>query len=73
MLTAAEGDGLTADGRPFADEVRLAADRAPAEEARVAFGEKRLFTLVREGVWGVRVYDPGPRPGGPSGHRTGGS
>ncbi|MEU9441618.1 DUF1684 domain-containing protein [Streptomyces sp. NPDC048304] len=59
VLTAAEGDGLTVNGRPFAGQVRLAAARAPEAEARVAFGEKRLFTLVREGVWGVRVYDPG--------------
>ncbi|MEV6296476.1 DUF1684 domain-containing protein [Streptomyces sp. NPDC051896] len=59
VLTAAEADGLSVDGRPFAGEVRLAADRGPAAEARVALGEKRLVVLVREGVWGVRVYDPG--------------
>ncbi|MGW1054087.1 DUF1684 domain-containing protein [Streptomyces sp. NPDC001118] len=59
VLTAVEADGLTLDGRPFAGAVRLAADRGPEAQARVALGEKRLFVLVREGVWGVRVYDPG--------------
>ncbi|WP_369388345.1 DUF1684 domain-containing protein [Streptomyces sp. CG1] len=58
VLTAVEADGLSVDGRPFAGAVRLAADSGPEAEARVAFGEKRLFVLVREAVWGVRVYDP---------------
>ncbi|MFF7371470.1 DUF1684 domain-containing protein [Streptomyces tricolor] len=58
VLTAAEADGLTVDGRPFAGEAVLAADRGPEAEARVALGGKRLVVLVREGVWGVRVYDP---------------
>ncbi|MEV5387014.1 DUF1684 domain-containing protein [Streptomyces sp. NPDC052721] len=58
VLTAAGTDGLTVDGRPFAGEVGLAADRGPEAEARVALGGKRLVVLVREGVWGVRVYDP---------------
>lgn len=58
VLTAAGTDGLTVDGRPFAGEVRLAADRGPEARARVALGGKRLVVLVREGVWGVRVYDP---------------
>ncbi|EST21979.1 hypothetical protein M878_35710 [Streptomyces roseochromogenus subsp. oscitans DS 12.976] len=58
MLTAVEADGLSVDGRPFAGAVRLAADRGPEAQARVALAEKRLFVLVREGVWGVRVYDP---------------
>ncbi|MER6069230.1 DUF1684 domain-containing protein [Streptomyces sp. NPDC001817] len=58
VLTAGEADGLSVDGRPFAGEVRLAADRGPEAEARVALGDKRLVVLVREGVWGVRVYDP---------------
>lgn len=59
VLTAAGTDGLTVDGRPFAGEVRLAADLGPEARARVALGGKRLVVLVREGVWGVRVYDPG--------------
>ncbi|GGS71348.1 DUF1684 domain-containing protein [Streptomyces cinerochromogenes] len=59
VLTAAEADGLTVDGRPFTGEVRLSADRGPEAGSRVALGEKRLVVLVREGVWGVRVYDPG--------------
>ncbi|MFJ4526448.1 DUF1684 domain-containing protein [Streptomyces sp. NPDC088810] len=58
VLTAAETDGLTVDGRPFAGEARLAADGGPESGARVALGGKRLVVLVREGVWGVRVYDP---------------
>ncbi|MES4892064.1 DUF1684 domain-containing protein [Streptomyces sp. NPDC096012] len=58
VLTATETDGLTVDGRPFTGEVHLAADRGPESGARVALGGKRLFVLVREGVWGVRVYDP---------------
>ncbi|MEU6509539.1 DUF1684 domain-containing protein [Streptomyces sp. NPDC046942] len=58
VLTATDADGLTVDGRAFAGEVRLAADLGPEAESRVAFGEKRLVVLVREGVWGVRVYDP---------------
>ncbi|WP_031025109.1 DUF1684 domain-containing protein [Streptomyces sp. NRRL WC-3725] len=59
VLTAAGTDGLTVDDRPFAGETRLAADRGPEAAARVALGAKRLVVLVREGVWGVRVYDPG--------------
>lgn len=59
LLTAAGADGLTVDGRPFAGRTRLAADPGPAGEARVACGERRLVVLVREGVWGVRDFDPG--------------
>ncbi|AYN42115.1 DUF1684 domain-containing protein [Streptomyces dangxiongensis] len=59
VLTAGDADGLTLDGRPLAGAVRLAADRGPEAGARVALGEKRLVVLVREGVWGVRVHDPG--------------
>lgn len=59
VLTATEADGLTVDGRPFSGRTRLAADRGPEESARVALGERRLFVLIREGVWGVRDYDPG--------------
>ncbi|MFB6847781.1 DUF1684 domain-containing protein [Streptomyces sp. NPDC056373] len=58
VLTAAEPDGLTVDGRPFGGEVRLAADQGPASEARVAHGERRQVVLVREGAWGVRDFDP---------------
>ncbi|MER7835981.1 DUF1684 domain-containing protein [Streptomyces sp. NPDC096040] len=56
LLTATEADGLAVDGEPFAGEVRLAADREPS--ARVTLGERRLVVLIREGVWGVRDYDP---------------
>ncbi|MFG2355535.1 DUF1684 domain-containing protein [Streptomyces sp. NPDC048521] len=59
VLTAAGTDGLTVDDRPFTGAVHLAADRGPEATSRVALGDKRLFVLVREGVWGVRVYDPG--------------
>lgn len=58
MLTAAEADGLTVDGQSFGGEVRLAADPGPASAARVAYGERRLVVLVREGAWGVRDFDP---------------
>jgi uncharacterized protein len=58
-LTVAEGeDGLSVDGQPFSGEVRLTADAGPAAAARVAYGERRLVVLVREGVWGVRDFDP---------------
>ncbi|MYW14907.1 DUF1684 domain-containing protein [Streptomyces sp. SID2955] len=59
VLTATEADGLTLDGRPFSGQAELAADTGPEAGARVASGAKRLVVLVREGVWGVRVYDPG--------------
>ncbi|MFI6251041.1 DUF1684 domain-containing protein [Streptomyces sp. NPDC051016] len=55
-LTATAADGLAVDGEPFAGEIHLAADREPS--ARVTLGERRLVVLVREGVWGVRDYDP---------------
>ena len=55
-LTATAADGLAVDGAPFTGEIHLAADREPA--ARVTLGERRLVVLVREGVWGVRDYDP---------------
>ncbi|WP_037860590.1 DUF1684 domain-containing protein [Streptomyces sp. NRRL S-340] len=58
VLTAAEADGLTVDGRPFAGRVRLGADTASAADARVALGERRLVVLEREGAWGVRDFDP---------------
>ncbi|MEU2425524.1 DUF1684 domain-containing protein [Streptomyces sp. NPDC007851] len=56
VLTATGADGLAVDGAPFAGEIRLAADPEPA--ARVTLGERHLVVLVREGVWGVRDYDP---------------
>ncbi|MCX5364771.1 DUF1684 domain-containing protein [Streptomyces sp. NBC_00124] len=58
LLRAAEGDGLTVDGRPFGGAVRLGADPGPVGASRVAHGERRLVVLVREGVWGVRDFDP---------------
>ncbi|MFF7972966.1 DUF1684 domain-containing protein [Streptomyces sp. NPDC007905] len=58
VLAAVEAHGLTVDGRPFSGEVELSADSGPEAGARVALGEKRLVVLVREGVWGVRVFDP---------------
>ena len=58
VLTAQEADGLTVDGRPLTGEVRLDPDAGPVSAARVAAGERRLVVLVREGVWGVRDYDP---------------
>jgi hypothetical protein len=58
VLVAAETDGLTVGEQPFTGEVRLTADPGPAGRARVAYGVRRLVVLVREGVWGVRDYDP---------------
>ena len=57
MLTAAEADGLTVDGQSFGGEVRLAADPGVASAARVAYGERRLVVLVREGARGVRDFE----------------
>jgi uncharacterized protein (DUF1684 family) len=62
VLTATDADGLTVAGRPFSGETRPAADTGPEAGARVALGAKRLVVLVREGVWGVRVYDPESAP-----------
>ncbi|CAL9624365.1 hypothetical protein SUDANB105_05917 [Streptomyces sp. enrichment culture] len=58
VLTAGAGDGLTVDGAPFEGRVRLAADAGPVSAARVGYGERRLVVLVREGIWGVRDFDP---------------
>ncbi|MEU3276458.1 hypothetical protein [Streptomyces antibioticus] len=58
VLTAAEGDGLSVDGKPFAGTVRLGADTGSAEAPRVALGVRRLVVLVREGAWGVRDVGP---------------
>ncbi|MFE4825274.1 DUF1684 domain-containing protein [Streptomyces sp. NPDC056672] len=59
VLTAADGDGLTADGGPLTGEIRLAADSGPFEASRIAAGERRLVVLRREGLWAVRDVDPG--------------
>ncbi|MEU9184468.1 DUF1684 domain-containing protein [Streptomyces sp. NPDC048484] len=58
LLTAEESDGVLVDGRPLAGEVRLGAHLGPAGEARVAHGGRRFVVLVREGIWGVRDFDP---------------
>ncbi|MGC0332962.1 uncharacterized protein (DUF1684 family) [Streptomyces sp. SAI-170] len=58
VLTAAAEDGLTLDGAPFTGEARLTADSGPAAASRVALGERRLVVLVREGIWGIRDFDP---------------
>ncbi|MFJ9738656.1 DUF1684 domain-containing protein [Streptomyces sp. NPDC101166] len=57
-ITASEADGLTVDGKPFSGRLRLTADQGPVAAARVAHGARRLVVLVREGVWGVRDFDP---------------
>ncbi|WP_433548353.1 DUF1684 domain-containing protein [Streptomyces sp. CA-294286] len=59
VLTAAEQDGVSVDGRPFAGEVRLGADRGPISGSRISVGERRLVVLRREGQWAVRDFDPG--------------
>ncbi|MFF4506092.1 DUF1684 domain-containing protein [Streptomyces sp. NPDC001401] len=58
VLTAVAADGLTVDGQPLDGAVRLTADSGAVDAARVAHGERRLVVLVREGVWGVRDFDP---------------
>ncbi|MET8408788.1 DUF1684 domain-containing protein [Streptomyces sp. NPDC005195] len=58
VLTAVPEDGLSVDDEPFTGEVRLVADVGPAAGARVRIGERRFVVLVREGVWGVRDFDP---------------
>lgn len=55
VLTAGAGEQLRLDGEPFSGVVRLGADRGAA---RVSFGARRLVVIEREGVWGVRDYDP---------------
>lgn len=57
-LTAAAEDGLTVDGEPFTGDIVLDADYGPTDGARVGRGERRFVVLVREGIWGVRHYDP---------------
>lgn len=58
LLKAVAADGLTVDGDPFSGEARLGADPGAVDAARVGHGERRLVVLVREGVWGVRDFDP---------------
>ncbi|MFE2943612.1 DUF1684 domain-containing protein [Streptomyces sp. NPDC059255] len=58
VLTAAAGDGLTADGEPLAGGIRLTADTGPFAESRIAAGPRRLVVLRREGLWAVRDFDP---------------
>ncbi|MFF7730374.1 DUF1684 domain-containing protein [Streptomyces sp. NPDC008001] len=58
-LTAAATDGLTLDGRPLDGVVRLRADKGPAAAARVSYGGRKLVVIRREGLWAVRVFDPG--------------
>ncbi|MFI6492670.1 DUF1684 domain-containing protein [Streptomyces sp. NPDC050564] len=58
VLRATAEDGLTVDGEPFTGEVVLDADLGPVAGARVGRGEHRFVVLVREGIWGVRDYDP---------------
>ncbi|MBF6048545.1 DUF1684 domain-containing protein [Streptomyces sp. NRRL B-1677] len=58
-LTAAAVDGLTLDGRPLDGVVRLRPDKGPAAGARVSYGGRKLVVIRREGLWAVRVFDPG--------------
>ncbi|MFF4188820.1 DUF1684 domain-containing protein [Streptomyces sp. NPDC001691] len=58
VLAAAPEHQLTLDGAPLDGEVRLGADDGPAAKARLAQGDRRLVVLRREGLWGVRVWDP---------------
>ncbi|MET9294631.1 DUF1684 domain-containing protein [Streptomyces sp. NPDC003077] len=57
VLKADAAEELTVDGRPLDGEVRLTPDDAP-ERARVTHGRRHLPVLRREGVWGVRDFDP---------------
>ncbi|MBT2387032.1 DUF1684 domain-containing protein [Streptomyces sp. ISL-11] len=57
LLTATAADGLTVDGRPAEGAYRLTADSGPSA-ARVAHGDRKLLVLRREGLWGLRVFDP---------------
>ncbi|MFJ1600827.1 DUF1684 domain-containing protein [Streptomyces sp. NPDC088261] len=59
VLTAGDGDGLTADGVPLTGEIRLTADTGAFEDSRIAAGSRRLVVLRREGLWAVRDIDPG--------------
>lgn len=57
VLTAAEADAPTVDGRPFTGGIGLDAESGRVDAARVATGGRRLAVLVREGFGGVRDYD----------------
>ncbi|MFG2879983.1 DUF1684 domain-containing protein [Streptomyces sp. NPDC048337] len=57
-LTAAPGDSLHLDGKPFTGDTVLTADEAPPSHARLSAGEARLVVIRREGEWAVRVFDP---------------
>ncbi|MGK5729315.1 DUF1684 domain-containing protein [Streptomyces sp. URMC 124] len=59
LLTATAADGLTADGRPLNGAVRLVPDKGAAAAARVDYGGRKLVVMRREGLWAVRVFDPG--------------
>ncbi|GAA1520333.1 DUF1684 domain-containing protein [Streptomyces albidochromogenes] len=59
LLTASPQDGITVDGEPVTGGVRLTADTGPVPESRVAAAGRRLVVLRREGLWAVRVFDPG--------------
>ncbi|MFK8910946.1 DUF1684 domain-containing protein [Streptomyces sp. YS-3] len=59
VLTASAEDGIVLDGQPFTGEARLTADHAPVAASRLAQGARRLVVLRREGLWAVRVWDPG--------------
>ncbi|MFI9204605.1 DUF1684 domain-containing protein [Streptomyces sp. NPDC053048] len=58
LLTAIAADGLTVDGRPLEGQVRLTPDSSPAT-ARLAHDGRKLVVMRREGLWAVRVFDPG--------------
>ncbi|MGK5631023.1 DUF1684 domain-containing protein, partial [Streptomyces sp. URMC 123] len=58
LLHASADDGLTVDGRPFAGDLVLGADRGEPAAARVVQGDRRLVVMAREGDWAVRVFDP---------------
>ncbi|MEU1126372.1 DUF1684 domain-containing protein [Streptomyces sp. NPDC005899] len=58
VLTARAQDGLTLDGEPLDGVARLTADRGPIGASRVAWGDRRLVVLSREGLWAVRDFDP---------------
>lgn len=59
VLTAAPEDRITLDGQPLTGEVRLAAATGPIHGSRVEAAGRRLVVLRREGLWAVRVFDPG--------------
>ncbi|MFG3283494.1 DUF1684 domain-containing protein [Streptomyces sp. NPDC048111] len=58
VVAAGPGHRLALDGAPFSGEVRLGPDPAPGG-SRLSLGARRLVVLRREGLWAVRVWDPG--------------